>query len=573
MSFPHPKDFKTVPRRKTEETVRDGYKRIKDVYIPLRDGGEICANVYLPIREKPEKFPVLLTLGPYGKDIFFGDFGKPHTDMYSNMAKAIKPLGPDACFECPDPIVWAKEHGYAHVRCDTRGSGGSPGVLDVFGVGRTALIGRDSEGQDAYDVVEWAGTQVWSSGKVAMCGISYFGMACYWGAMQQPPHLSAIVPYEALSDMYADGVRPGGVWHTGFQKHWFKNIILPQQYGKKEGLDEEQLKKQRFDFEALETKWVWRSEGPWPVFDRERQLAKIKVPILTAGNWMDSEIHLPGNARSFEQVSSEWKFLEMHTGNHLAAYYEEVQIQRQLRFLDYFLKNKTDNGLESSPRVDLLIRRGVENFYRAEKSWPPEDTIYTKLYLAPMGTLSFDDQNASNQDEAITYAGLTGGENLFQTDFLEKDFEILGYPHLDLTVSTDAKDMDIFVYFYIIDQNGKKIEVRGNHDEPAVSLLRGWLRLSHRTLSKDSEPNRPVLEQLKPASVEKDTWYNVKVPMPCTSILVPKGHRFAVALRATDEEEIIPPMRHIGPDRSKEVFYGTNRIKFGGKVVVPHVKR
>lgn len=106
MSFPFPKDFKTVPRRKTEEINRNGYKCIKDIYIPLRDGGEICANAYLPIRDKPEKFPVLLTLGPYGKDIFFGDFGKPHTDMYSNMAQAIKPLGPDACFECPDPIIW-----------------------------------------------------------------------------------------------------------------------------------------------------------------------------------------------------------------------------------------------------------------------------------------------------------------------------------------------------------------------------------------------------------------------------------------------------------------------------------
>jgi hypothetical protein len=60
--------------------------------------------------------------------------------------------------------------------------------------------------------------------------------------------------------------------------------------------------------------------------------------------------------------------------------------------------------------------------------------------------------------------------------------------------------------------------------------------------------------------------------MPCTSILVPKGHSFAVALRASDEEEIIPAMRHVGPDRSAEVFASTNKIKLGGKIVVPHVK-
>lgn len=406
-----------------------------------------------------------------------------------------------------------------------------------------------------------------------MCGISYLGMACYWAAMQQPPHLAAIVPYEAQTNMYEDSTRQGGVWHAGFQKHWFNNVVLPQQYGRKEGLDESQLRKQRFDFEILHKEWQWRSEGPWPILERERQVSKIQVPLLTAGNWMDSEVHLPGNARSFEESSSKWKFLEMHTGNHLSAYYEKSQIDRQLQFLDYFLKGKVDNGLESAPRIDLLIRRGTENFYRVEKSWPPQDAVLTPLYLAPKDRLSFEPYTASSQDDAIEYAGLTGKGHLFQTDVLDADFEILGYPFLDLTVSTDAKDMDIFIYFYIIDPSGAKIEVRGNHDEPAVSLLRGWQRLTHRTLSKDSRPDRPILEQLKPAPVKKNEWYNVTIPMPCTSLLVPKGHRFAVALQATDEEEIIPPMRHNGPDRSEAVFAGTNRIRLGGKVIVPHVKR
>ena len=106
MSFPYPGAFQSVPRRKIEETARDGYKRMKDVYIPTRDGSELCGNVYLPANSNAQKFPVLLTIGPYGKDIHFAEFGKPETDMYANMAKAITPLGPDACFETPDPIVW-----------------------------------------------------------------------------------------------------------------------------------------------------------------------------------------------------------------------------------------------------------------------------------------------------------------------------------------------------------------------------------------------------------------------------------------------------------------------------------
>lgn len=98
--------FPDLPLRKPESKAQDGYVRLKDVYIPTRDGSVLCANVYLPtVDDQSTKFPSLLSLGPYGKDVHFSDFGKPKTDMYANMAKAI-PLGPDACFETPDPIVW-----------------------------------------------------------------------------------------------------------------------------------------------------------------------------------------------------------------------------------------------------------------------------------------------------------------------------------------------------------------------------------------------------------------------------------------------------------------------------------
>ncbi|KAM6505380.1 hypothetical protein FSOLCH5_014600 [Fusarium solani] len=104
-------------------------------------------NHLLPLRDSSEKFPVPLTIGPYGNDLHFSDFCRPQADMYANMAKDIKPLGAGACFETPDPIIWSKEHGYAIVRADARGFGGSPGVLDAFGIGRTELIKEDSEAQ------------------------------------------------------------------------------------------------------------------------------------------------------------------------------------------------------------------------------------------------------------------------------------------------------------------------------------------------------------------------------------------------------------------------------------------
>lgn len=41
----------------------------KDVAIGVRDGGTVYANVFRPADEG--RFPVILTLGPYPKDIHF----------------------------------------------------------------------------------------------------------------------------------------------------------------------------------------------------------------------------------------------------------------------------------------------------------------------------------------------------------------------------------------------------------------------------------------------------------------------------------------------------------------------
>src|SRR5262249_60875888 len=44
----------------------------KDIAITLRDGGTILANVFRPGDEG--EFPVIITLGPYPKDVHFSDW-------------------------------------------------------------------------------------------------------------------------------------------------------------------------------------------------------------------------------------------------------------------------------------------------------------------------------------------------------------------------------------------------------------------------------------------------------------------------------------------------------------------
>ncbi len=97
-----------LPKYTEKTTDVEGYTRIKNVYVRLRDGIELCADIFLPFSASKEgkKVPAVLNLGPYGKDIPVMEFGLPRTDMYVNMYKRIKPLGPDACFELLDPLLW-----------------------------------------------------------------------------------------------------------------------------------------------------------------------------------------------------------------------------------------------------------------------------------------------------------------------------------------------------------------------------------------------------------------------------------------------------------------------------------
>jgi putative CocE/NonD family hydrolase len=69
-----------------------------------------------------------------------------------------------SAWETPDPVFWTSK-GYVVVRCDERGLGQSPGLLDTM---------SRSTSECFFDVVEWASEQPWSSGKVGLLGISYY---------------------------------------------------------------------------------------------------------------------------------------------------------------------------------------------------------------------------------------------------------------------------------------------------------------------------------------------------------------------------------------------------------------
>jgi putative CocE/NonD family hydrolase len=113
-------------RLETKKKGRYGMLLDKDVEVTMRDGAKLRANVFRP--DVDGRFPVLMTLGPYGKDVHMKEF-QPEPWSYINKfhpdileASSCAYLG----FETPDPEVWVPD-GYIIVKVDSRGAGKSPG--------------------------------------------------------------------------------------------------------------------------------------------------------------------------------------------------------------------------------------------------------------------------------------------------------------------------------------------------------------------------------------------------------------------------------------------------------------
>ena len=112
--------------------------------------------------------------------------------------------------------------GYAIVVVDARGTGKSPGYYELMSALQT---------RDVYDVIEWAGVQPWSTGKVGMLGVSYLAIKQWQVAALQPPHLAAMIPWEGMFDHYRDFFRHGGIFSSFFMKLLWDSQIAVNQNG------------------------------------------------------------------------------------------------------------------------------------------------------------------------------------------------------------------------------------------------------------------------------------------------------------------------------------------------------
>jgi putative CocE/NonD family hydrolase len=128
----------------------------------------------------------------------------------------------------------------------------------------------------------------------------------------------------------------------------------------------------------------------------------------------------------------------------------------------YFSKGKTGS-----------VASVIDAFLTAESPTAPEAfDVYTVDYTTTSGKKSrwvavdeahdYPDMRA-NDEKALTYT----------TSPLETDVEVTGHPVVHLWLTTDAPDLDVFVYLEEVDRSGK-----------STYITEGTLRASHRKLGQ-----------------------------------------------------------------------------------------
>ncbi len=558
--------------------VRDGMRIDWNVPITMDDGLVLRADIFRPVKDG--KFPVILSYGPYAKNLAFQDgypsawqrMAEKHPDVTAGSSNLYQ------SWEVDDPEKWVP-HDYACVRVDSRGTGCSAGFIDHF---------SPRETQDFYDCIEWAGAQPWSNGKVGLNGISYYGINQWHVASLQPPHLTAMCIWEGAADWYRDMTHHGGILST-FWENWYDMQVKTVQYGAgergkrsrvhselvcgPETLSDEELAKNRADFGAeivshpLDDEYHKARSPKWD---------KIITPLFSAANWGGQGLHPRGNFEGFVRSASRQKWLEAHGIEHWTHFYTDYGREQQLRFFDYFLHGKKD-AWAKQPKVLLQVRH-IDKFEpRAEAEWPLKRTRWTKFYLDPASmTLTTKKPSGVTQ---LKFAAMGDGLT-FLTPPLAKETEITGPSALKLFASSSTADADFFIVLRVLTGDLKEIVFQGAID-PHTPVAQGWLRTSHRKLDRKlSKPYRPYHTHDEKQPLKKREPVELDVELWPTSIVVPAGYRIGLSIRGKDYEyggatggrlsnfknelKGCGPFLHDDPrDRPPAIFSGTTSLHFG----------
>ena len=342
-----------------------------DQRVPMRDGVTLSADVYLPPASglDGERYPVVLMRTPYVKA------------QQRTMETARYFAG----------------QGFAYVTMDVRGRGDSEGVFTPY----------VNDGRDGYDAIEWLAAQPWSDGNVGTIGGSYPGRIQWLAALEQPPHLRAMVVLVTPSDPFVE--TPTGLpspmhicwlhYVSGRVNQLMEAVNWPPVY--------EHLPLVTMDEAVGRPLPWWRADVAHPQLDEyweplryQNKLDRIAVPVLHISGWYDDEqIGTPANfaamtARAATPDARRSQRLLMGPWGHAVntvSKLGEVDFgpqslidlrAEQARWFNRWLRGARQGADDAPARLFIM----GENVWRDEQEWPLARTQWTRYYLHSDGS-------------------------------------------------------------------------------------------------------------------------------------------------------------------------------------------
>lgn len=503
-----------------------------DVAIPMRDGVVLRADVLRP--KTGGRFPVLVYRTPYGKHFAQKD--------YSTFRKAV-------------------ERGYIVVVEDVRGRYASAGEFRPY----------KNEGRDGFDTIEWAARQPWSNGAVGTFGLSYPGAVQWLAAVENPPHLKAMVPAMTFSTpqnfFYA-----GGTWDMSWME-WIWDNIAP------DARVRSNLPGTRTE-EAAEAAWTkasgdmlatlplsqlqalrgiapyyydWLSHPPedpwWDWCELRGKYGRTQAAVLNLSGWYDDNYGPEGATTNFTGLlqarsgstdprthlligpwvhgvasTGKTKSGEREFGADAAINYDEVI----LRWMDHFLRG-IENGVDKEKPVRYFVMG--TNQWRESAVWPPPARSVSYYLHRPgdvglsmevPGTAGKPVQFASDPANPVTNTYRGSGAHdyrdlamrndvlVFDSAPLATDAEVTGPIEAVIYVSCDCRDTDLWVRLLDVAPDGTAFNLMS----PGLDVLRASYR--------DLKQGRQLLT---PGQI-----YELHLKNLITSNVFLKGHRIRVQI-------------------------------------------
>jgi uncharacterized protein len=502
--------------------------------IPMRDGVVLRADVLLPSGKGP--FPVLVYRTPYGE--------KNALAEYTTFQRAV-------------------ERGYAVVVQDVRGRYASDGIFAPY----------QNEGRDGYDTIEWAARQPWSNGKVGTFGLSYPGAVQWLAAVENPPHLLAMVPAMTFSS-YRNFFYAGGTFDLSWIEWIWDNIAPdvrvkqnragPRTYDeataawKQSSLSMESV----LPLSALDALqaiapyyYEWLRHPPddpwWDWADLRGKYGRTQAAILNLSGWYDEHYGPEGATTNFNGLVAArgghpdrtalligpWIHGVQSTGAAKAgerSFADPARLDYDstvLDWMDHYLRG-IDNGVDTRPPVRYYVM-GVDT-WRESQVWPPPSTP-TRLYLgeaaagrprrlteSPPGATGFSSfvsdplhpvtDPYAEELGAHDYRALGARADLltFDTEPLANDTELTGAIDSRIYLSCDCRDVDLWVRLYDVAPDGAV----WNEMNPGSDVQRASYR--------DMARGRQLLQ--------RGRVYEIHLEGPVISNVFKRGHRIRVQI-------------------------------------------